>query len=365
VFAGAVRETVLSDPNVINRLKIQFVPVAIRAADLNFPGIDGEGQLIRTIAQSKLAQQGLCVLNSSGQALSWVVTFRDGKSVESFLDRSLELFRANPNGNQPGRTERYMQFPEGRTADCVVEPRYEQCSSILRESHGVVVPPPSSGMLVRLTGRALDQHGRLLADTLQQEHYVEHKVELPSYMQQQLINAVKANGDNRFPLPTLLANWIIEQAYLGQLDMQPLREGPHSGDNQVPVCTLYAQRNGANGIDIGGETEVSVSCAVRPEDGANYSNHIKLHWQGFVEFDDTTIHKILLLGRGVEQAHWESFAASLSKHGGVCPSRDTLVQFLPSGHPFSIDCPVVFGFEGFARDKHISIIPSNKESNRE
>jgi hypothetical protein len=344
VFAGAVRETVLSDPHIINRLKNEFVTVAIRAMDLNSPSNDSEGQLIRTIAQSKVAPQGLCVTNKSGQALAWSETFRDGQSVEAFLDRTLQLFKANRNGAEASRTERYMTFPDNRLDDAQVEPRVAECTTILQSA--TVPHRTTDGMVVRLIGRALDQHGQFLSDTLQQEHYVEHKIELPLFVQQQLLRDLAANGNNKFALSEPMSAWMMKEAFLGQLDMQPMRDTERAAVTKVQNCKLYAQRTGKNSLDITGDTEISVSNEGRTGDGAAYSNYIKLRWQGAVEFDESNVNRILLLGRGIEKANWAQGPPAAPANAGACPSRDNLLKSLMAGHQFNLDCPVVFGFEG-------------------
>jgi hypothetical protein len=320
-------------------LKTEFVTVAIRAADLNSPGNDGEGQLIATMAQSKVAPQGLCVVNKSGQALAWSEMFRDGHSVEAFLDRTLELFKANRNGAQTARTERYQEFPQNRVEDLPVEPRVAECTTILQSA--TVPRRIVDGMVVRLIGRALDQRGQFISDTLQQEHYVEHKIDLPRYMQQQLLRDARANGTNKFPLPAPLAQWMMREAYLGQLDMQPMRDSDRAAVSEVRNCNLYAQRTDKNSLEISGDTEVSVKNPGRLGDGAVYSNYIKLRWQGAVEFDDTNVISVQLLARGNEKANWAQ-----GPDPQMCPSRDNLLKFLMAGHQFSLDCPVVFGFGG-------------------
>ena len=49
MFAGAVREAVLSNPDVIRRINADFVPVALKAALVNRPPDDEEGLLYREI----------------------------------------------------------------------------------------------------------------------------------------------------------------------------------------------------------------------------------------------------------------------------------------------------------------------------
>jgi len=54
VFAGAVREAVFSNPDVIRRVNADFVPVALKAGLVNNPPDDEEGQLYREIGRSSV-----------------------------------------------------------------------------------------------------------------------------------------------------------------------------------------------------------------------------------------------------------------------------------------------------------------------
>ena len=70
MFAGAAREAVFSNPDVIRRVNADFVPVALKAGLVNNPPNNDEGRLYQEIGRSKLAPQGLCVINSAGKMLA-------------------------------------------------------------------------------------------------------------------------------------------------------------------------------------------------------------------------------------------------------------------------------------------------------
>ncbi len=80
MFAGAVRETVFSRPDVIRRISADFVPLATRAQLAANPGdrggFDAERRLFGRIHRSRPAGQGICTLNSGGQVLDWVLTLK-------------------------------------------------------------------------------------------------------------------------------------------------------------------------------------------------------------------------------------------------------------------------------------------------
>ena len=71
MFAGAAREAVFAQPEVIRRVHADFVPVALKAALVNRPPDDQEGLLYREIGRSKPGPQGICVVNSAGKVLAW------------------------------------------------------------------------------------------------------------------------------------------------------------------------------------------------------------------------------------------------------------------------------------------------------
>jgi hypothetical protein len=117
VFAGAVREAVLSNPNVIQRINTGFVPVALKAAFIQNSPDNEEGRLYREIGRSKPAPQGICVINSAGKVLDWALMFDDDKSVLAFLDHSARRYAQFPDAQKPVAAERYMKFPSQKLHD--------------------------------------------------------------------------------------------------------------------------------------------------------------------------------------------------------------------------------------------------------
>ena len=111
MFAGAVREAVFSNPDVIRRVNADFVPVALKAGLVNNPPDDEEGRLYREIGRSKPVPQGICVVNSAGKVLAWTMAFDDDKSVLAFLDHCAKRFAQFPDAKKPVAAERYGRFP--------------------------------------------------------------------------------------------------------------------------------------------------------------------------------------------------------------------------------------------------------------
>lgn len=310
--------------------------MAIRAADLNNPGLDEDGQLVQAIARSKILPQGLCVLNSSGQALEWVATFDNEASVTAFFNRALVRYKRNPDGRMDNVTERFMKFPDGRLPDFQEEAVSSSFLSRISQSRNSNIS--TKEFVVKLTGRALNADGSAVADTLRQEHYVEDTFVIDQDLAQELMRQASSNY-RRFVLPKRLSYLLVKHAYLGQLDLQPLAGAMPSAEHDLKKCNLWAERIADNKLRIEGDTEISVSSPGRPGDGASFANEIKLHWTGYADFDKTHLGKLLLWSHGFENAHWSS--------GPSFPaSKDFALSSLPAGHRFEMASNVAFGFEG-------------------
>ncbi len=263
MFAGAAREAVFSDPDVLRRVNADFVPVALKADLVNNPPDDEEGQLCREIGRSKLAPQGICVVNSAGKVLAWTMAFDDDKSVLAFLDHSAKRFAQFPDAKKPVAAERYGRFPSQKVADVadngkapvIIDrhPEGKHCPGATRVRQGTV--------LARVFGRALDMDGKLLADTVRQEQYVEDRFHVPVAMQEALAKALADAGTERFRLADDLARLLVSHAYLGQLDVNPLGF-PGSGQGNLKKCEVWARKvdgdgNGPVRVHIEGKSEVA------------------------------------------------------------------------------------------------------------
>ena len=304
---------------------------------------------MRSLSRSKIAPQGLCVLNSSGQALEWVMHFEGESAVESFLHHSLERFKQNQDGGQANSTERYLKFPSQRLEDMQEEPRSALASAILQRTRGAT--PFSDEFVLQLTGRALDAKGNPLTDTLQQEHYVEHKIVMPPELEQALSQAAMGK-ERRFALPDGLSRLLIEHAFLGQLDVQPIVV--HSqAQRALKTCSLWAEKIGKERLRIDGDSEVSVAADGRGGDKAVFSNDVKLHWTGFADFNGTNLTSLLLLSRGFEKVRWASPGATSS-----ATNKDDALNVLTGGHIFDMAANVIFGFEGKATKTRSAAVAS-------
>jgi len=103
--------------------------------------------------------------------------------------------------------------------------------------------------VTRVFGRALDADGKLVADTASQEHYVEDRFNVPVAMQQALAKQLARAGADRFALADDLARLLVEHAFLGQLDVNPVNPpgGGRGGKGAANQCEFWAQAAESNG----------------------------------------------------------------------------------------------------------------------
>jgi len=344
VFAGAAREAVFSNRDVIRRVNADFIPVALKAGHVNNPPADLEGLLYREIARSKPAPQGICVVNSAGKVLDWALMFDDDKSVLAFLDHCLKRFAVFPDARKPVAAERYMKFPSQKLADiedngkvlAMVDrhPEAKTCPGTTRVQRGTV--------LARVFGRALDKHGKLMADTVRQEHYVEDRFHVPVGMQQELAAGLRNAGAGRFRMADGLTRLLVSHAFLGQLDVNPL--GGAGGKGVLKHCAFWAQKidgesDGAVRIHLAGKSEAAGgSSDGEGGDGRLWQHEVKLTWKGIIELKKDRICRLLLVARGSEKLKWGNALQGLSGRGDV--------THLPAGHAIDLACGVRYGIIG-------------------
>ncbi len=343
MFAGAVRETVFSRPEIIRLVQDSFVPVALKAADVARPQRSEEGRLFRPLRNTQPAPQGLCVLNSDGQPLDWVLMFDDDQSVDAFLEEGLKRYAAHPDGTKEVDTRRWMRYPgKGmsavRTAKQTVRAAAhrdgERCPGARAEAPGA--------LRVQLYGRALGKDGRPVAGTVRQEDYSEDEFSVPAGVQRDVARAIAVADDGLVPLPRSFARLCVSHAYLGQLDVAPV-DNPSGGRDELRTCRLFGRvvssKQGVTLVRLEGDSDVESSLTTR---GRNYHHVVKLKWQGYLELSGGRITKLLLSARGTEKLQWRSRAGS-----GV---RREAVAMLPAGRPIDVDRGVRYGLLGKVPD---------------
>ena len=345
MFAGAAREAVFSNSEVIRRVNSDFVPVALKAGLVDQPGDDAEAKLYRELRRSRPAPQGICVANSAGKALAWALTFEDDKQVLDFLDHGLKRFAQFPDGRQPVSTERFMRFASQRLKDIpdsglALNP---SDSHKVGEACPAQIAPPQGTIVTRIIGRAVDSAGSPIGDPARQEHYIEDKLTIPVSMQSAIADAL-ANADSGWlRLPGEFNRLCVAHAYLGQLDVQPILN-PSGGKTEERQCEFWVRRVEASKSvslwRVRGRSEVVAGTDRRHGDGASFHNEIVLSWVGFIQMNGTRMEQLLLTARGQEKLNW-------SQNGRNAGERTrSAVAFLPAGRPIDLDTAVRFGFIG-------------------
>lgn len=328
-------------------MNADFVPVALKAGLVNNPPDDEEGRLCREIGRSKLAPQGICVVNSAGKVLAWTMAFDDDKSVLAFLDHSAKRFAQFPDAEKPVAAERYGRFPSQRSADVadngqapvIIDrhPEGKHCPGATRVRQGTV--------LARVFGRALDKDGKPRADTVRQEQYVEDRFHVPVAMQEALAKALADAGSERFPLADDMARLLVSHAFLGQLDVNPLGFAG-GGRGSLKQCEFWARKVDADGngpvqVRVEGKSETAggTSDAGRGGDGAFWRHEVKLAWEGIIEIKKDRVPRLFLVARGSEKLKWGN--KNLPQLKGQAD-----VTVLVGGHAIDLSRGVRYGIIG-------------------
>ncbi len=362
MFAGAAREVVFANPEVVRRVSEEFVPVALKAALVNNPPRGPEGELYAEIGRSKPAPQGICTVNSDGKVLAWALSFDDDASILKFLDHVASRYAQSPDAEKPVVAERFMKFPSRKFAD--VEDNGKRGE--IPEQHAArdrcpAAPLLEKGTLVgRIVGRPLDGDGKPIADTIRQEHYMEARLEVAIAHQEQLAAAVRRAEGKRFRIPGQFARQLISHAYLGQLDVNPMGTIPGShndrgrwvftgqtidtGDPEIIRVRIEGQSDVEGGQDIGQNLR---------SDGRLWDHRVTLKWQGYADIKDNRVIQLAMIAGGDERLRWGN------AHLNLLAESD--VEHLMAGHPIDLECAVRYGLfaESCSSDEGVEGDPGN------
>jgi hypothetical protein len=202
------------------------------------PSTEPERKLLQAIGKSGPAPQGIAVLNSDGQVLDWVLMFDDDPSVLKFLDHSLSRFAAHPDGAKPFETGRYQRFP---TVKRDPVPAHTTPVPVLAHGQGESCPADSrhapGTVIAKVLGRRVDRTGRPLPAEVNQEDYAQDRFVIPPELQARLAAVLQDAGTNRVQVPDALAELWVGYAYLGMLDVRPLKNpaGAPAGRKEIEL----------------------------------------------------------------------------------------------------------------------------------
>lgn len=358
MYAGAAREAVFSVPAVIRRVDADFVPLALRAPLVN--GADRVGDpderwLYQRINRARLAPQGICVLGSAGQVLTWVQMFDDDKSVLDFLDQARRRFQEQADAKGPAVTLRYVKYPSDRAEDhrddtklpLVVARQHPNGTSCPAKDGKGAVPPGS--LVARLVGRALDGWGKPVADTVRQENYVEDQFSVTPKVQQALLRVLTRAGTARVRLPDEFSKECATHAHLGHIDVRPclcMLKGRAENKGDWKRCAFWARPAavgerplpGGDGKGtalwrIDGQSEVASKVAIN----GRGRHDVTLAWEGFLEVKGGRVSRLILSARGTEKLQFAKDDHPLKRSGWA------EVAFLPGGRPIDVNGGVRYG----------------------
>ena len=343
MFAGAAREAVFSNPDVIDRINADFIPVALKAGLVNNPPDDEEGLLYREIERSKPAPQGICVVNSVGKVLNWTLMFDDDQSVLDFFDHAKQRFAEYPDAKKPVAAGVYQKFPSQKRRDVADSGRdLPVLDRHPAGKHCPAEPPLRKGTVeVRLFGRALDKDGKPVADTVRQENYIEDRFNVAVSTQVKLAKALADAGKDPVKLPPEVAIQWVKQAHMGVLDVRPIDNPSPTGGSkgELKKCEFSATKvgdgKGPTVWRIEGESEAFIDEKMA-NGGPGDMHEVKLTWHGFIEMDGDRMTRLVLSAAGKEKLKFQSARGKFESE----------VAMLPGGHHIDMDCGVRYGILG-------------------
>jgi hypothetical protein len=316
----------------------------LKAGFVNNPPVGPEGMLYREIGRSKPAPQGICVVNSDGKVLDWVLMFDGDKSVLEFLDHCLERYAEFPDAKQPVPAERYMRFPSRQLKDVKDTRQAIQIpDSHLKNARCPAKPALQEGTLVgRVVGRALDEAKKPLADVVLQENYLEARFEVPLETQKRFAAALADAGNKRFEVPDEFVAAVVGHSYLGQLDVNPLGGKKIGGKVDLKSWKFWAQPMGDGSrqpvrVRITGRSHVAGSGGIvgRNTDGRRWEHSVRLEWEGYLDVQDNRISHLVMAAEGHEKLKWGNPLSLLTTRN--------VIRNLPAGRTLNVDCNVRYG----------------------
>lgn len=334
---------VFANPKVVDRINQHFIPVALKAGQVNNPPPGIEGDLYAEIARSRPAPQGICTVNSDGKVLAWVLSFENENSILRFFDHVQDRYAQSTPAASPVPAERFRVFPTVKLDDVPDNGRRIPIPA----AHGADERCPGqaslqTGTLVgRLIGRALDKNGQPLADTTRQEHYMESRVQIPPAAQEALVESALA-GNATFSLPYEFVRQLVDPAFLGQLDVNP--SGVIAGsENRRRVADfegelLPADDGPTRRVQITGVSDMEGAQKAGPNpDGREWEHRVSLNWSGHADIDPETkrIVRLVVAASGNERLKWGNQR--------LRRTREPDARHLMAGHPIDFDGGVKYG----------------------
>ena len=160
-----------------------------------------------------------------------------------------------------------------------------------------------------------------------------------------MATALAKAGAKRFLVGDDLARLLVNHAYLGQLDLNPVSAPGAKGD--LKQAEFWAQKvEGGKGglvrVRIEGKSEAVGGPNDGPGgdqrvDGRLWQHEVKLTWEGIIEMKKDRMSRLLLMARGSEKLKWGNKVWNL---------KGPVVTHLPAGHVIDLSCGVRYGIIG-------------------
>lgn len=348
MFAGAAREVVFSDPRVVRQIQTGFIPVALKAGLVNNPPGGIEGELYREINRTKAAPQGICVMNSAGKVLDWVLSFDDLAAMRDFFEYVADRYKEFPETQKSLPTRRFRSYPTGKMEDIKDSGRTVDFPASHRSEHCPAERMLAAGTLVgKVIGRPIDENGEPVEATLHQEQYMEAVFDISTTAQRELVTAFRDANSKRFAVPDSFVDAMIGPAYLGQLDVSPLHKVP-TGKNKERWWKFTAEQvtgddtNQTDQQQPQGQSADAITLRIIGRshlvgEGNQWDHSVSLDWQGYVDLKDDLVSRLDVVASGQEKLRWHVNNQALKKR----PASATLM----GGHPIDLDSGVVYGLK--------------------
>ena len=154
-----------------------------------------------------------------------------------------------------------------------------------------VVGRQAGAMLGRVFGRAMGPDGNPMADTSKQENYVEDRFDVSREVQEGFVKVAEAEGDHSFALPSEMARALVGNAFLGQLDVNPLggrKVGGVIKSENIRFEARLVESGKVKRYALVGRSQVAGANSRDgnpSKDGRSWSHEVSLAWEGYLELE--------------------------------------------------------------------------------
>lgn len=324
--------------------------MAVKARLAQQPPPGPEAPFYDELRRTQPAPQGMAVMNSSGNVLAWALAFDGDENILKFLEHARKRFEANPTADALPTAERFQRFPDHKLPDLPASSTLDAQPDLKQGDYSSPggYQAQEGSLSGRLVGRVVDEEGNLIDTGVRsQETYAEDRVEISKPAREALINAANSKDAGQpFLIPKRFARELIDSAYLGMLDVNPLAGRNIGGTVLKEEIQLWGRQLPPTGeshtIEIWGHTlcEGEAAQLGRNTDGRDWKNRVELNWVGRIVIQKDELISLLAMGNGKEILHWNHGAAN-SPPQGEAPR--TAAANLPAGRPIQFSGPVRFG----------------------